>query len=170
MIGAASLTNVSYTAFDPSTKTYKGLCQLGQWLSVLSPSFEYNITCLPFEDSVLSDTFDIAFTSPPYYNAEHYSDEITNSLNRYDTFDKWVDGFYTTLILKTVDCLSEKGVFILNIGDRKYPLSERLFNICKDNNLYCERIKDYLSGSGETKEKFYCISKHKKFSSKQKLF
>ena len=171
MIGCASIPHTKYVGFDPSSRTYEGLLKLGEWLKTLQPTFEYEVHKLPYEDSILEpNKYDIALTSPPYYNTEHYSDEITNSLNRYNTFDSWVTGFYTPLILKTISALKDDGVFILNVGDRKYPLSDSLYSICKDNSLCCERIDDYLSGNGDGKEKFYCISKHPKFLKKSKLF
>ena len=170
MIGCASLLNTEYTACDPSTQTYEGLLKLGEWLQTLQPTFKFNVHKVPYEDFESVETYDIALTSPPYYNTEHYSDEPTNSLNRYDTFEKWVEGFYKPLILNTVKRIKDDGVFILNIGDRKYPLSEAMFKICEENNLQCERITDYLSGNGEGKEKFYCISKHKTILKTRKLF
>ena len=170
MIGAASIPNTYYEACEPSTKTYDGLLKLGAWLKQLQPSFDFCVHKIPYEDFETNKKFDVALTSPPYYNTEHYSDEETNSLNRYKTFNSWVDGFYKTLILKTVDRLNDSGVFILNVGDRKYPLSDRLFEISKSNELYCSRIKDYLSGNGEGKEKFYCVSKERKIIKKTSLF
>lgn len=170
MIGCASLGDVHYTCCEPSTQTFNGLLKLGDWLKTLQPNFTFDVNCLPYEDFNTTVKFDIALTSPPYYNTEHYSDEDTNSLNRYNTFDSWVDNFYAPLIVNTVKRLKDNGVFILNVGDRKYPLSEKAFEICKNNNLYCERIKDYLSGNGKGKEKFYCISKVKKINKVKSLF
>lgn len=170
MIGCASLMNVKYVACEPSSVTNQGLQKLGSWLQSLQPSFEYKVWKLPYEDFCTDDVFDIALTSPPYYDTEHYSDEMTNSLNRYGCFDQWVDGFYKPLILNTVERLVDGGVFILNVGDRKYPLSDTLFSICKDNGIYCDRIRDYLSGNGEGKEKFFCLSKTKKVITRKKLF
>ena len=170
MIGAASLLNVEYEGCEPSTKTYNGLVKLSKWLSDLQPTFSAKVNCIPFEDYVATKEFDIALTSPPYYDTEHYSDELTNSMNRYNSFDEWVEKFYTKLILNTVALLKKDGVFILNVGDRKYPLSDTLFTICKDNGLCCERIKDYLSGNGDGKEKFYCVSKVRKGIVKRSLF
>lgn len=171
MIGCASLPNMKYVACEPSTQTYKGLLELGKWLKTLQPSFEYEIYKVPYEDVEFEpSSFDIALTSPPYYNTEHYSDEPTNSLNRYTTYETWVDGFYKPLILKTVSSIKKDAVFILNIGDRKYTLSDDLIKICKDSTLYCERINDYLSGNGEGKEKFYCVSKKRKQVLQRTLF
>ena len=170
MIGCASIPNTTYVGYDPSTRTYEGLLKLGEWLKTLQPTFNYKVYKMPYEDAEIVDKYDIALTSPPYYNTEHYSDEPTNSLNRYGTFDDWVSGFYAPLILKTVASLDDGAVFIFNIGDRKYPLSEKLFSLCEDNNICCERITDYLSGNGEGKEKFYCVSKKPVIVKKSKLF
>lgn len=170
MIGCASIPNTTYVACEPSTQTYEGLCKLGAWLQKLQPTFNFVIHKLPYEDFETDETFDIALTSPPYYNTEHYSDEPTNSLNRYTTYESWVEGFYTPLILNTTKRLKKDGVFILNVGDRKYPLSDSMRKICEDNKLHCERIQDYLSGNGEGKEKFYCISNHRITVKHKKLF
>ena len=169
MIGCASIPNTTYTAFEPSTKTYEGLCKLGEWLKSLQPTFEYHVYHLPYEDKEIDGHFDIALTSPPYYDTEHYSDEPTNSLNRYDSFDSWVEGFYKPLILTTLDLLKTDGVFVLNVGSRKYPLESKLYEICKDNHIYCERIQDYLSGNGEGKEKFFCLSKKAQIKKPRRL-
>lgn len=169
MIGCASIPNTTYTACEPSTQTYEGLLKLGEWLKTLQPTFNYHVYKLPYEDFETDEKFDVALTSPPYYNTEHYSDEPTNSLNRYTTFETWVEGFYRPLIETTMKRLSDDGVFILNVGDRKYPLSDNLFKIC-EGQFFCERIKDYLSGNGEGKEKFYCLSNQKTVSHRKKLF
>lgn len=170
MIGCASFEDVYYTACEPSSLTNIGLQKLGKWLQTLQPSFRFNVSMLPYEDFQSSDLFDIAITSPPYYDTEHYSDEPSNSLIRYKSFDSWIDGFYKPLILNTVNRLVRDGVFIINVGDRKYPLSEYLMSICAENGLHCVRIHDYLSGNGIGKEKFYCVSKSKRIVSQRKLF
>lgn len=160
MIGTASFHGMSYTACEPSTQTYDGLCRLGEWLKSLNPSFEFNVQCVPYEDLGMFDhKFDVAVTSPPYYNTEKYCDEPTNSLNRYSTYDEWVKEFYEPLIVDTMIRLTTEGVFILNIGDRKYSLSQDLMRICEEHGYICARIADYLSGNGDAKEKFYCISR-----------
>ena len=168
MIGCASIPNTKYVGCEPCTKTYNGLLKLGAWLKTLQPTFEYAIYNIPYEDFKTDGLFDMALTSPPYYNTEHYTDEPTNSMNRYDTYDKWVEGFYKPLILDTVDRLKDDGVFILNIGDRKYPLTDSMQKICDDNDVHNLRITDYLSGNGEAKEKFYCLSKSEKYKNSKK--
>lgn len=170
MIGCASIPNVRYVACEPSTKTYNGLCKLSEWLKSLQPSFDASVNCLPYEDFCTDELFDIALTSPPYFNTEHYSEESTNSMNRYTEFDAWLEYFYEPLVLNTVARLKDGAVFILNVGDRQYPLSNALFNICDKNGFVCERVQDYLSGNGPNKEKFYCISKGRVIKKPRKLF
>ena len=168
MIGCASIPNTRYICCEPATETCEGLYRLGLWLNTLQPSFCFNLKCIPYEEFTTNEQFDIALTSPPYYDTEKYCDEETNSLNRYKTFESWVEGFYKPLILNTMKYLKDDAPFILNIGDRKYPLSDTLFKICEENGLYVERITDYLSGNGENKEKFYCITKTKTAQNKKK--
>ena len=163
MIGA-SIVSDHYTCFEPSTETYKGLMNLFLFIQKLSPSFSAFINCKPFEDSELvNNTYDIAITSPPYYDTEQYSEEETNSLNRYNTYQKWCEYFYLPLVQKTMDALKSGSVFVMNIGSRKYDLNE----VLKSNfeqKYQISKLKDYLSntsglnkkGEGET---FYTIRK-----------
>lgn len=128
MIGCSVVVN-QYTCFEPSTKTYEGLINLFAFLKSIDSSFFAEINCIPFEDSNLCrESFDMAITSPPYYDTEIYTDESSNSLNRYNSFDRWCDGFYLPMVEKTMDALKSNSVFILNIGSRKYPLTDVLIS------------------------------------------
>lgn len=157
MIGAASIGSF-YHGFEPATKTYNGLLSLGEFLKKFKTGFDFKIENLPFEDAIIKDKYDLALTSPPYYNTELYSTEETNSCNRYTTYEDWCNGFYLPMINKT---LKNTKNFIINIGTRKYDLK----NILMDNNIELKEIKSKLSGKGglgkitETSEKFYLVSK-----------
>lgn len=171
MIGCASIPNTTYVGCEPSTKTYEGLLKLGKWLHELQPTFKYQIYNMPYEEfDSGNEKFDIALTSPPYYDTEKYSDEDTNSCNRYHSLEDWSDNFFAKLITSTVDRLDTGGVFILNIGDRKYPLSDICAKICEDENINCSRIYDFLAGYGEGKEKFYLLSRDVKVAKNTNLF
>lgn len=127
MIGASTVSN-SYVGYEPATKTANGLVLLARRLRDLTRgAFDAKVRIKPFEDSrIAPGTFDLALTSPPYYDTEIYSDEETNSLNRYKTFDDWLVGFYFPFIDKTLAALKPGAPFILNVGDRKYPLATKL--------------------------------------------
>jgi hypothetical protein len=163
MIGISVVAN-RYDCFEPCGKTYEGLVKLSAFITGLDDKFIGYVYNLPFEESLLEpEYYDFALTSPPYYDTEIYSNEATNSLNKYKTFDDWCDGFYYPLVTKTMKALKPKGVFVLNIGSRNYPLNERLIE--KFGDIYSiEKRGNYLSGNaglgrdGEG-EMFYAIRK-----------
>lgn len=157
MIGAASLENSRYVACEPSVETYNGLLKLGNWLQSLQPSFTFEIHNIPYEEFKTDEKFDIALTSPPYFNTEHYSDLDTDSAHKFPQYELWEQGFYKPLILDTLNRLKEDGVFILNIGDRKYPLTDSMKKICNDGGIIYERTYDYLANKGGDGEKFYLL-------------
>ncbi|MDA3855872.1 MAG: hypothetical protein PF569_06420 [Candidatus Woesearchaeota archaeon] len=164
MLGASTIVD-SYTGFDPSTKTYTGLVKLSEFIKTMNSSFVADIKCLPFEESNLkNETFDFAFTSPPYYDSEEYSTEETNSLVKYKSFEEWCDGFYLPLIEKTMNSLKKEKSFVLNIGSRIYPLNEVLltnfsstYEITKDGDKLSG--KSGLKNSNKEGETFYRIRK-----------
>lgn len=72
----------------------------------------------PFEDTGLrSDYYDFALTSPPYFDTEKYKGE-ESSWRRYDTLDKWVDGFYRPMIGGVADALKSGAYFALQVTPR----------------------------------------------------
>jgi hypothetical protein len=160
MIGAAAVGGF-YHGFDPSEQTCNGLSALGDWLKQFKTGFDYVIEKLPYEDSTVNETFDIALTSPPYYDTERYSDDEEQSFKRYRTYKEWVSGFFSPLIMKTMERLKDDGSFIINVGDRQYPLSRDLFSIWSN----AIEIKSKLSGGGglgreeDGKERFYLLRK-----------
>lgn len=164
MLGASVISDY-YECFEPSTKTANGLNKLQKFICRFRPSFKTVINIIPFEDSELkSNYYDIALTSPPYYDTEIYSDEETNSCNRYNSFDEWIDGFFKPLITKTINALKPDAPFILNIGSRVYPINNVLKEYCKEKKYSRESLGNHLSGTGglgriREGEHFYLIKR-----------
>jgi len=141
MIGAASIGSY-YHGFEPSTKTYNGLINLGNFLKLFNNGFDFKIENIPFEDAILTNTYDFALTSPPYYDTEIYCDEPTNSCNKYNTFESWRDGFYLPMISKV---MAHAKNFVINVGSRGYDLKSVLFHYYPATT---ELHKGRLSGKG----------------------
>jgi hypothetical protein len=114
-----------YVGFDPSPETADGLKRMAADLNPYVPDKIVDTYAIPFEDSTLEDeTFDLALTSPPYYDLERYTGD-DSSFRRYGNFKAWDEGFYSQMINKTHAALKAGGVFALQVGNQKYPM-ERL--------------------------------------------
>jgi hypothetical protein len=81
MLGALSSSyNFTYIATDPNTETYENLQQLGQYIEEVSGrtnSYKLYNSCS--EDLDLEkESIDFAFSCPPFYTLEKYTDEEFN--------------------------------------------------------------------------------------------
>lgn len=82
---------------------------------------------LPIE--VKDNLVDLIFTSPPYFTKEIYSDDPTQSTNRYVKFESWYNYFLLKMLRISSLVLRTNGVLCLNYKDCKdYPVFERLVN------------------------------------------
>jgi ParB-like chromosome segregation protein Spo0J len=125
----ASRLGGKYIGVDPSTKTHEANLRLAD---ALGRSEEVSLSCVPFEDwnpADLRGRVGFAFTSPPYFSRERYSDEDTQSWVRHPGFDGWVAGFLRPLMTGTFASLAAGGRFAINIADvsvgkNRYPVAE----------------------------------------------
>ena len=113
--------------------------------------------------------FDISFTSPPYFNIERYSDDITQSHVKFNTYDSWVDGFYRNTIYNSCNALKLDGVFAINISwvDNIKECTEEFLNDCGfyiiKEDKYLLRIHPRESSYGSDKMPKYepiWVAKH----------
>jgi len=136
-----------YVGFDPSTRTHQGVANLIDFLKQSETKSTAESICLPFEDAELEkESFDLALTSPPYFDTEQYADEETQSCKRYPTYDEWVVGFLEPLIIKTMTALKNTGKFILNIGNVRYTIKESVQELCSKQGYKYSLLHDYKIG------------------------
>ena len=118
-----------YIGIDPNVETHAGNLRMADELGF---SDKIELHNLPAED-VLHDTVagrcDFAFTSPPYFCKEHYSEDDTQSWKRYPTGDEWREGFLVPMMALQYAALKDGSYSIVNIADVKiksktYPLVE----------------------------------------------
>ena len=111
---SASNMNVSYIGVDPNTETFEYLCYLNDLIGngrneiIQSTSQEYQ-----------PEDIDLAFSSPPYFNLEKYSDEPTQCMVQFTTLDEWFDGYVVPTMQNIYRGLNGDGVFATNIADYK---------------------------------------------------
>ena len=120
MMGAmTSRMRYNYTGIDPNTKTHAGLCALGELINE-EVGTNYEMHNLPSEEfDPETNKYDAAFSSPPYFNLETYTDEPTQCMNRYTNLDLWFDGYVTPTLQMIHRALASDGIYAVNIADYK---------------------------------------------------
>ena len=107
----------NYIGIDPNTETIKYLDYLNNCIEeavgikgeiIQSVSEEYQ-----------PNDIDLAFSSPPYFNLEKYSDEETQCMVRYPTLNEWFSGYAEPTIKNIYKGLNKDGIFATNIADYK---------------------------------------------------
>ena len=124
MLGSACIAGVHYTGIEPCTSTYNALEKIKNDLNIGDQVELYHDVAenvLP----TLMDTYDLAITSPPYYNLEIYSDEDTQS-HQYGSYKEWVEKFLKPVVFGVIDRLKEDGHSCWSVKniktDKSYPL------------------------------------------------
>jgi len=133
MLGSACIDNIKYTGIEPFTKTYNGLSNIKNELKldnvILYNDIAENI--LP----KLDKEYDLALTSPPYYNLELYSDESTQS-HHYGSYEEWVDNFLKPVVYGVLEKLVDNGYSCWSVKnfktDKKYNLYDDVVKLHKD--------------------------------------
>lgn len=98
----------------------------------------------PAEDvdwSLYEDTFDLYFTSPPYFETEKYAigsgAEEDQSWNRYSQFETWRDDFFFNVTEKVWKTIRKEGYMMLNIIEpsskgKRHALCDSLVDFCTE--------------------------------------
>lgn len=121
MFGAmTSNLRYHYTGLDPNTRTFQGLEALGELLNEQNLGSGYSMNCIPSEEfDPDSGFYDAAFSSPPYFNLETYTDEPTQCMNRYKELSAWFDGYVVPTLKMVHSALASDGIYAVNIADYK---------------------------------------------------
>jgi hypothetical protein len=108
----------TYIGFDPARETHDANVRL---VADLCPSSKrVELTCTPAEDvdvELVRERCDVAFTSPPYFAKERYSDDATQSFRRYPDAEQWREQFLVPLLALQHAALKPGAVSLLNIAD-----------------------------------------------------
>lgn len=117
-----SQKNLTYIGSDPWKETNICNAKIGQYCEeVLGRKNAYKLFCIGSEKARFGQEFaDFSFTSPPYYNCEVYSDDITQCYNMFPELNKWFRGFVGPTIKNTYDALKPGAFYCVNIADFNY--------------------------------------------------
>jgi hypothetical protein len=136
-VGSSNM-NYNYTAVDPNTETVNYL-QYFNSLIKQATGVEGTIVQSVSEDYQPKD-IDLAFSSPPYFNLEKYSDEPTQCMVNYTTLDEWFDGYVVPTMTNIHNGLNSDGVFATNIADYKTYGQKEPVEVCERWIATAEKI------------------------------
>ena len=138
LIGFLASIAKEYVGIDPNTDTYRAnekiKIDLGQHKEIKL----YNCPAEEWDNTRYKEYFDFAFTSPPYFKKEIYSEEVTNSCNAYPEYNEWIKSFLQPMILKTFESLKEDCFYLLNIENVK--INSKLYPLVNDSIDYAIKI------------------------------
>lgn len=129
MLGSVCIDGVNYTGIEPCSKTYNSLQKIKDNLGLDGVTLYKDVAenVLP----TLERKYDLAITSPPYYNLEIYSDEDTQS-HQYGSYKKWYDLFLQPVVYGVLSKLKDGG---------KSCWSVKNFKTDNQYNLYDDIVK-----------------------------
>ena len=122
LLGAlSSKNNYRYVGTDPCTETMYHLHQLGEYIEqVTGREDSYELHCCGSEEFIGPEkSIDFAFSSPPYFNLEVYSDEPTQCFNKFPELDAWLEGYVRATIKNIKHMLKPGKFYAVNIADFK---------------------------------------------------
>lgn len=122
MLGAlSSKNNYKYVGTDPNTETMFNLHRLGGYIEMVTGrENSYELHCVGSEDFVgPENSIDFAFSSPPYFDLEVYSDEPTQCFNKYPVLEDWLEKYVRGTIKNIYRMLKSGCCYAVNIADFK---------------------------------------------------
>ena len=124
LLGLMSLQkNVKYIGVEPNTETYNSLLKL-----IKDFNFNADIYNIGSEDFTSKEKVDIAFSSPPYFNLEVYSNESTQAYNKYSDYEIFLEKYWRQTIKNIKKSLRKNSLFICNVGNSANEFTQRILN------------------------------------------
>jgi len=122
MLGALSLGR-TYVAIEPNRAQTTGFRRMKDALGRLQfslPKIEIRNGIAETELLRLSSrSGELVFSSPPFFDWEHYSESYRQSFRRFPDYDAWFNGFLKPVVAESHRVLESHGYLILNVTNGK---------------------------------------------------
>jgi hypothetical protein len=150
MLGALA-AGANYTGCEPCVKTAEGLKGILADLPN-DVAARCKIICDGAEVGLLdASEYDMVLTSPPYFNLEDYSDEDTQSMKKYPTWEKWLTEWLDPIISMCLMALKTGGTSCWSVKnfktDRDYYLADEVKEAHKRHGWKLVKVVR-MTGSG----------------------
>lgn len=137
MLGALSLGK-EYVGCEPNLKTYNNLNKFGNYLKE-SVGGNFFITDKGSEEFIYKENyFDFAFSSPPFFDYEIYSQDPGQSIVKFPKYEDWLINYWKKTIQNCYIALTSNGYFGVCVSINKH---EHLIAKTKE---FCEEIGLFL--------------------------
>lgn len=121
-----------YTGVDPSECMYPIYKKIIHAFTNSDTKNNYKIIKSGFEDATLPENeYDLMFSSPPFFTLEIYENTKAQSVEKFNTLQKWLDGFLYPSIHKVHTSLKIGGHMALYVSDYT-------------DTQYTEKMKKYI--------------------------
>lgn len=162
MIGFLMSDADVYYGIDVSDLQHNGVNKIKKALMPYVKNKKVDLECVAFEDAKITEKYNLAITSPPYFDVEKYLGGKQS--HQHNNYDIWKEEFYKVLIHKVYDALEDDGVFALQVGSQRYPLLEDGKKIAIDKGFIVEDnletdMKNYFAETEEDKQERILILK-----------
>jgi hypothetical protein len=135
LVGCLTLDR-DYIGIEPCLDQVNGMRESIRALGPFRQERARARVCLGRAECVLkriaSESVDLVFSSPPYYDWERYSEDDSQSFVRYASYEAWLAGFLTPCIEESNRTLRPNGLMVLNVSGRgRRPSREDVVRIAE---------------------------------------
>lgn len=144
--------NIFYHGIDPDGRTATGNMRMAGFFMKqygvygdreYKFRFRFDLGCA---EDIMPDlqagSYDLVFSSPPYFSVERYSTCPNQSYLRYSKYEVWRDNFLRKILVESVRVIKDGGYIIYNVKNyKKAPIADDLCQTMQELGL--ELIKIY---------------------------
>jgi hypothetical protein len=118
LLGFASVFNEGvYIGTDPSSLAHRDALVVAEKLNELKSNVFFDLRKEGSEVTELPESsFDLVFTSPPYFDKEKYIQEPGQCWRDYPNLEKWSEKYLKPTLRTAFKCLRADGKLVLNVG------------------------------------------------------
>lgn len=106
-----------YDGFDPSECMAKYYKKIINKLVKTDQQEKFSVKKMPFEQVILARTYNLVFTSPPFFVLEIYNNDETHSTAKHTTTKSWFCNMLCVWLVKAWTNLEYDGHMVINIED-----------------------------------------------------
>jgi 16S rRNA G966 N2-methylase RsmD len=139
LLGAISLSR-AYMGIDPAQAQCDGLRRMA---SALGGEARIIAGCAEDVMQRLPDrSFNLVFSSPPYFRLERYAHETSQSFHKYPRYDHWLSGFLMPIIKHSRRVLIKNGWLALNVSNlAAWPIATDAHQLLNDFSV---RLDEFM--------------------------